>query len=45
MVCIQNLEISIIGNEMTLLECEELILEKSDEVWLVPGGYELLGLY
>ncbi|WNY23720.1 hypothetical protein MmiHf6_10340 [Methanimicrococcus hongohii] len=44
MVCIKNLEIIIIGSEMTLSECEELILEKSDEVWFVPGGYELLGI-
>lgn len=44
MVCIKNLEVVIIGSEMTLSECEELILEKSDEVWLVPGGYELLGV-
>ncbi|MDR0768117.1 MAG: DUF1894 domain-containing protein [Methanosarcinales archaeon] len=43
MVCVNNLEVTIIGNDMTLSECEELILEKSDEVWLVPGGYELLG--
>lgn len=42
MVCIKNLEVVIIGSEMTLTECRELILEKSDEVWLVPGGYELL---
>jgi Uncharacterized protein conserved in archaea len=44
MVCIKNLEVVIIGSEMTLSECEELILEKSDETWLVPGGYELLGV-
>jgi len=44
MVCIKNLEVIIIGSEMTLSECEELILEKSDEVWLIPGGYELLGV-
>jgi len=44
MVCIKNLEVVIIGSEMTLSECEELILEKSDETWLVPGGYDLLGV-
>lgn len=44
MVCIKNLEAVLIGSEMTLSECEELILEKSDAVWLVPGGYELLGI-
>ncbi|MDR2944189.1 MAG: DUF1894 domain-containing protein [Methanosarcinales archaeon] len=44
MVCIKNLEVVIIDSEMTLSECEELILEKSDDVWLVPGGYELLGV-
>lgn len=44
MVCIKNLEVIIIGSEMTLSECEELILEKSDEAWLIPGGYDLLGV-
>ncbi|MCL2550320.1 MAG: DUF1894 domain-containing protein [Methanimicrococcus sp.] len=44
MVCIKNLEVVIIGNEMTLFECEELIREVSDEVYLVPGGYNLLGV-
>ncbi|WNY29132.1 hypothetical protein MmiEs2_13490 [Methanimicrococcus stummii] len=44
MVCIKNLDVVIIGSEMTLSECEDLIMEKSDEVWLVPGGYELLGI-
>ena len=44
MVCIKNLDVIIIGSEMTLSECEELILEKADDVWQVPGGYEILGL-
>jgi len=44
MVCIKNLDVIIVGSEMTLSECEELILEKSDDVWQVPGGYEILGL-
>ena len=44
MVCIKNLNVIIIGSEMTLSECEETIMENSDEVWHIPGGYELLGL-
>jgi len=44
LVCIKNLEVVIIGNEMTLSDCEELICEVSDEVYSVPGGYNLLGV-
>ena len=44
MVCLKNLDVIIIGSEMTLSECEELICDVSDEVYLVPGGYKLLGL-
>jgi len=38
------MEAIIIGSEMTLSECEELIRDVSDEVYLVPGGYNLLGI-
>lgn len=44
MVCIKNSEAIIIGSEMTLSECEELICNVADEVYEVPGGYELLGI-
>ena len=44
MVCIKNREAIIIGSEMTLSECEELICGVADEVYEVPGGYELLGI-
>jgi len=38
------MEAVIIGSEMTLSDCEELICEVSDEVYSVPGGYSLLGI-
>ena len=43
MVCVDNLNVVILGNDLSLLECREIILENADEVWLVPGGYALLG--
>jgi hypothetical protein len=44
MVCLKDLNVVIIGDEMTLTDCCELILSVSDEVYLVPGGYSLLGV-
>ena len=44
MVCLKNLDVVIIGDEMTLNDCLELILSVSEEVYLVPGGYSLLGV-
>ena len=44
MVCLKNLDVVVIGDEMTLTDCQELILSVSDEVYLVPGGYSLLGV-
>ena len=44
MVCLKNLDVVIIGDEMTLGDCRDLILSVSDEAYLVPGGYSLLGV-
>ncbi|MDY0266848.1 MAG: DUF1894 domain-containing protein [Methanimicrococcus sp.] len=44
MVCLNTLDVVVIGDEMTLTDCRDLILDVSDEVYLVPGGYALLGV-
>ncbi|WNY26419.1 DUF1894 domain-containing protein [Methanolapillus ohkumae] len=44
MVCIKNTNCIIIGNEMTLSDCKKLITDVSDEVYLIPGGYQIKGI-
>lgn len=41
MVCLSEYEYEILLKNATLKECENFILEHSEEVYLVPGGYKV----
>ena len=44
MVCLSEYDFDILLKNATLKECETLIKERSEEVYLVPGGYAVKGI-
>lgn len=45
MVCLSEFDYEILLKNATLKECENLIKEHSEEVYLVPGGYNVKGIF
>jgi len=45
MVCLSELDYEILLKNATPKECENLIKEQSEEVYLVPGGYDIKGIF
>ena len=44
MACINDIPFEILSKGVTPAQCDELIQEKSDKVYHVPGGYRLRGV-
>jgi hypothetical protein len=44
MVCLSEYDFDILLKNATLKECEDLVKEHSEEVYLVPGGYTIKGI-
>lgn len=44
MVCLSEYDFDILLKNATLKECETLVKESSEEVYLVPGGYKIKGI-
>ncbi|AKB80480.1 hypothetical protein MSHOH_3997 [Methanosarcina horonobensis HB-1 = JCM 15518] len=45
MVCLSEYDFEILLKNATPKECENFIKERSDEVYLVPGGYSIKGIF
>ena len=45
MVCLSEFDYEILLKNATPKECENLIKEQSEEVYLVPGGYTVKGIF
>ncbi|MDY9927627.1 DUF1894 domain-containing protein [Methanosarcina sp.] len=45
MVCLSEFDYEILLKNATPKECENLIKEHSEEVYLVPGGYNVKGIF
>ena len=41
MVCLSGYDYEVLLKNTTLKECENFIMENSEEVYLVPGGYKV----
>ena len=44
MVCLSGYNYEVLLKNTTLEECEKLIMENSEDVYLVPGGYKVRDL-
>lgn len=44
MVCLSEYKFEILLKNATPKECEDLVRERSEEVYLVPGGYTVKGI-
>lgn len=45
MVCLSEYEFEILLKNATPKECEKVVKEHSEEVYLVPGGYNVKGIF
>ncbi len=45
MVCLSEYKLEILLKNATLKECESFIKELSEEMYLVPGGYTVKGIF
>ena len=45
MVCLSGFDYEILLRNATLKECESVIKENSEDVYLVPGGYKVSDIF
>lgn len=45
MVCLSEYNFEILLKNTTLKECENFIKENAEEMYLVPGGYTIKGIF
>ncbi|TFH05320.1 MAG: DUF1894 domain-containing protein [Methanosarcina sp.] len=45
MVCLSELDYEILLKNATLKECENIVKEHSEDMYLVPGGYDIKGIF
>lgn len=44
MVCLKEYDFEILLKNATLKECENFVVEHSDDAYLIPGGYKVKGI-